>query len=252
MHRGNERHRKTYDAHVGRVRSFVFKNLLHRLHKAVIKAYSYITPPCFYSPGSEYHFSLNEEKEAIIHCLEHKQKKILQRHQEKHHRILLLIIMSLLVFLKHHTPANASTNSANLGVSATITAKCRINSSLMAFGSYDPDSNSNLNVNGNIMMTCTKNTTSSISLNDGVNSSRAEGTTRAMRDTGGGNGNRDYLSYELYKNSNRTTVWSTSNPLVVTATSTATMNIPLYGTIPKLQNVKKGGYVDTVLITVNF
>ncbi len=262
MHRGKERQSSTFVALVGRVHSFVFKMLLNifrffiislqYLHHFVIYAYSLITPPCFYSPGNEFHISLDDELEAIYLSLEHKQKKIIQHHLEKRKRFKLLLISFVLLFLAfklHHHDAHASSGSASLGVTASVSSTCKIYSAQMAFGTYDPTSNTDLNVNGDVLISCTKNTSATITMDNGTYSSHANGTTRAMQNTGGGGPSNAYLSYELYKNSGLTSVWSVSNPLSITATTSAQTAIPIYGKIPNSQNVQTGGYLDTVMVT---
>ena len=61
------------------------------------------------------------------------------------------------------------------------------------------------------------------------------------------------LTYELYSDAARTTVWTPSaTPPLGAAPSTAEIPIPVYGRIPPAQTVQAGPYQDTVLATVTF
>lgn len=252
--RDGVRHSLKLAARVGKLYSFAFKLLLG-LHHFLIHAYSLITPPCFYSPGNQFHVSLGDEMEAIAISLRLEQKRIIRLRQQKRKRNKLLLIsfaLLLLAYKQHQHDARASSDTTNLGISASIAPKCKIYSTSMAFGTYDPQNNSNLDVNGEVLISCTKNTSATIAMDAGTNTSHAQGSTRSMHNTSGGNGNSSYISYELYKNSGRSNVWSIASPLAITATTAAQVAIPIYGRITQGQNVQDGEYLDTVIVTVNF
>lgn len=156
-------------------------------------------------------------------------------------------------------PAYAGTATGSLGVTATVSANCIIDSGslTLAFGAYDPvQANLSTAATGSTGLTvyCTKGATpTSIDLSDGANVS---GGVRRMA-----NGT-DYLEYDLYKDSGRTSRWGAgaTNGLVpdVSASATTALTvggsaINIYGKIPAGQNtVPAGTYSDTVNITVNF
>ncbi len=65
----------------------------------------------------------------------------------------------------------------------------------------------------------------------------------------------DYLSYELYQDTGRTTVWGNSGTALFSAGSApskAPRTFTVYGRIPAAQDVPAGAYADTVIATVNF
>jgi spore coat protein U-like protein len=65
----------------------------------------------------------------------------------------------------------------------------------------------------------------------------------------------DFLTYELYQDSNRTTVWGNSGAGLLSpaaAPSKAARNFTVYGRVTANQDVAAGSYSDTVLATVNF
>ncbi|HEY7189362.1 MAG TPA: spore coat U domain-containing protein [Vicinamibacterales bacterium] len=155
-----------------------------------------------------------------------------------------------LVFAGFSATASAATATANLGVSATVTNNCTISTAALAFGSYDPvvaNASTNLDGTGTVTVACTKNATSTIGLGLGSN---ASGSTRRMSDGAGG-----FLTYELYQDAARATVWGNSGAGLVTppaAPSKAARNFTVYGRVPSNQDVAAGTFNDTVVATVNF
>ncbi len=145
--------------------------------------------------------------------------------------------------------ATAATATANLTVSATVTKNCTVSTSALAFGSYDPvvaNASANLDGTGGVTVACTRGATASIALGAGSN---ASGATRRMAD-GAGN----FLTYELYSDSGRSSVWNTAaGSLSLTAApSRAARDYTVYGRISGNQDVPAGTYGDTVVATVNF
>src|SRR5229473_7721522 len=115
----------------------------------------------------------------------------------------LAISLSLLVATSALAGSVATTNTNN--ITASVAPKCTIGAFAIAFGAYDPFSATPLDQTGTVSINCTKGSSGVISLNLGAN---ASGSTRRMQDTGA-TGN--YLTYEIYDNSTRTTVWNTTN-----------------------------------------
>ena len=146
-------------------------------------------------------------------------------------------------------PAWAQTATANLSISATVNGNCTITTSAVAFGSYDPvgtHAATPLDNTGGVTVTCTKGAGTRIDLGLGAN---ASGSTRRMQ------GPTDLLTYELYQDSARTTIWSSgagSGLAIAVAPSITPRSFTVYGRVPAAQNVGAGTYTDTVLATVNF
>jgi spore coat protein U-like protein len=146
--------------------------------------------------------------------------------------------------------ASAATATANLGVSATVTNNCTISTSAVAFGSYDPvvaHASTDLDSSGTVTVACTKGASSTVGLGLGSN---ASGSTRRMSD-----GGSNYLTYELYQDNGRTTVWGTAGAGLYSpgaAPSKAARNFTVYGRVTSNQDVPAGTYNDTVVATVNF
>ena len=146
-------------------------------------------------------------------------------------------------------PAFAQTATANLGVSATVAKNCSISTTPVAFGAYDPivtNATNPLDGTGTVVVTCTKGAGTRIDLGLGSN---ASGTTRRM--TGGG----DFLTYELYTTTARTTVWGSGAAAGLTipaAPSKAARTYTVYGQVAGGQDVTATSYADTVVATINF
>jgi spore coat protein U-like protein len=148
------------------------------------------------------------------------------------------------------TAASAATATANLGVSATVTNNCTISTAALAFGSYDPvvaHASTNLDGTGTVIVACTKGATATIGLGLGSN---ASGSIRRMKDSG-----TNYITYELYQDSGRSTVWGTAGGALLSpgaAPSKTARNFTVYGRVASNQDVPAGSYNDTVVATVNF
>jgi spore coat protein U-like protein len=148
------------------------------------------------------------------------------------------------------TTASAATATANLASSATVANNCTISTAALAFGSYDPvgtHAAANLDGTGTVIVACTKGATATLALGLGSN---ASGSTRRMTD-----GSSNYLTYELYLDAGRSTVWGTSGANLLStgaAPSKAARNFTVYGTVASNQDVPAGTYNDTVVATVNF
>jgi spore coat protein U-like protein len=146
--------------------------------------------------------------------------------------------------------AKAATAASDLGVGAAVIAKCTITTASIAFGDYDPvvaNASTNLDGTGTVTVACTKGATASIGLNLGAN---ATGSMRQMSD-----GSSGRLTYELFSDSDRSTVWGNAAGSWVTpvaAPSKAARDFTVYGRVAGNQDVAAGTYTDTVVATVNF
>jgi spore coat protein U-like protein len=142
--------------------------------------------------------------------------------------------------------AGAATVTANVAVSAAVSANCVVNAGTVTFGTYDPlvlHDTANLDVDGAFTLQCTKGTPATLSLGNGTNFS---GGLRRM--ASGAN----FLTYDLYTTGGRTTVWNGTNTVAYTATSKAVFSQSIYGRVPGGQDASVGSYTDTVVASVVF
>ena len=150
--------------------------------------------------------------------------------------------------------AASAADTDNLLVTADVAANCDITANGLAFGTYDPvvtNLTADLDVDGSVSVICTSGTTGDISLGQGLNPgglSSEEDPVRQMSD-----GGTNFLSYEIFQETGRTTNWGntvTSDvPHIGDGTLTA---ITIYGRIPGAQIVPVASYSDTVVATVTF
>ena len=147
------------------------------------------------------------------------------------------------------SPAQAGTANSNLSVSATVSANCTVSTSAVAFGSVDALSGAAVEGTGGLTVTCTNGTgwTAAAGLGSGSGA-----TFSARRMTSGAN----LLTYTLFTDSGRATVWGdgTASTAMVTSTGTgAAQSITVFGRIAAGQNnARPGSYADTVAVTITY
>jgi spore coat protein U-like protein len=132
----------------------------------------------------------------------------------------------------------AATATTNLQVSASVAATCRITSvNNIAFGEYDVTSETPTDAQGDMSFKCTKGTTYKTYITG----------TRSMT-----NGT-DNLSFQLYSDSNRSTVFPTDNSgSGEQAANSSTITKNIYGRIAAGQDVGVGNYSQTLTATVEY
>ena len=147
------------------------------------------------------------------------------------------------------SPAAAATTSSTLDVEATVTANCTVSTSAIDFGDVNPLSGSNVDGTGGISVTCTSGTGWTATAGVGSGS----GATFASRRMTAGS---DLLSYNLYTNAGRTTVWGDGSGSTGTLTGTgngAVQAVTIYGRVGSGQTtVPPGDYTDDVSVTVTY
>jgi len=138
--------------------------------------------------------------------------------------------------------ADAATVTSTLAVSATVNTVCVVNSvGAMAFGAYTGIA---VTSSATLNYTCSNALPVQISFDKGVNG--ASTAARLMKNAA------STLSYQLYSDSARTTVWDdTTNKVPVTGTG-ASATQTIYGQIPAGQYPTAGAYTDTVTITLTY
>ena len=147
------------------------------------------------------------------------------------------------------TPALAQTASSSLEVSATVTANCTVTTSPIAFGAVNTLSTANVDGTGGVTVTCTNGTAWAAAAGAGT-ASGASVTDRRM--SSGAN----LLSYNLFTDSSRSTIWGdgtgSTSTIGTTGTGTA-QNFTIYGRIAAGQtSLPAGTYADTVTVTVTY
>ncbi|PIX61765.1 MAG: hypothetical protein COZ47_00225 [Lysobacterales bacterium CG_4_10_14_3_um_filter_64_11] len=152
--------------------------------------------------------------------------------------------------------AGPSPQTGSFQVTANVVASCRVTSTTdIAFGTYDPaDANNTaaLDASGDISVRCVKGTAANVAIEQGASPAAGSSCTTPLRRMAGGT---EFLSYGIFQDAARTTVWgcTTTNDQSFTATSVATpTTLSTYGRIPAGQDVGVGAFADTVNVTVTF
>lgn len=151
--------------------------------------------------------------------------------------------------------ALAATATNTLTVQATVKSVCTVAAATLNFGQYDPSTGTNLAVNQNISVTCTKGTPFTVAMNAGLPANGGSFAARVMKESGG-----NTLNYNLYLNAGLTTVWgdgtgTTSVSPSQTGTGLGTpVSLTVYGNIPYQPNAVPTAttYSDSVTMTVSY
>ena len=104
-----------------------------------------------------------------------------------------------------------------------------------------------LDATGSVIVACTKGSTATVGMGLGANVSGA--VRRMVFSTS------NYLTYELYTETTRTTVWGTAGGALLStgvAQTKAARSFTVYGRVAAAQDVPAGAFTDTVVATVNF
>jgi spore coat protein U-like protein len=165
-------------------------------------------------------------------------------------RIVIVLAGFGVVWVAADRGLSGQSATASLTVSASVTKNCTITTAPVAFGNYDSvsaNATAPLDGVGTVTVKCTKGAAAKVGLNTGGN---AQGTTRRMLGAAA-----EYLTYELYKDTGRATVWGNTADTaldVPTATNQLPRDFPVYGRVVQAQAAAVGTYTDTVVATVNF
>jgi spore coat protein U-like protein len=163
-------------------------------------------------------------------------------------RRLNLILASVTIgVLAFAGVSNATTTTTTFPVQITITASCTINSaSTHDFGNQGVLT-ANVDQTSTIQVQCTNTTPYNIGLNAGIGTGA---TVAARKMTNGAN----TVTYSLYSDSGRTTVWgNTVGTDTVAATGNgAAQSYTAYGRVPPQTTPTPAVYTDTITVTVTY
>lgn len=147
-------------------------------------------------------------------------------------------------------PAYAATSTSNLSVDATVTANCDVTTAAVSFGDVNVLSGANVDGTGDVSVTCTSGTAWAASAGLGSGTGASLDSRKMMSGS-------DLLSYSLYTDSARSSVWGdgvggTSSMFSGTGSGSAQANV-IYARVPSGQiSAPAGSYADTVVVTVTY
>ena len=166
--------------------------------------------------------------------------------------------MAAAVALLAGSGAMAGSVTQNFTVNLTITAQCVVGAGTnINFPDSGYLTSASLDAQGSFVVGCTKGTTPQITLNNGVNSANCPGgAARCMKNAA----TSDYVNYDLYTDSGRTTLWTsalattpvTGSGAVTGSTPNKDKTVDVFGRVPPQNTGTPGSYTDTVTATVTF
>ncbi len=139
--------------------------------------------------------------------------------------------------------------------SFALLQSCSVSASAVSFGSYDPSSSQAKTATGTVTVSCSVTLVGllaswTLSLSPG---SSANYANRSLV-----NG-ASILRYNLYTTPSYSTVWGNGSAGTGTVSDSAllivgnnTRNYTVYGRVPPLQDVQKGNYSDSIVVTINY
>ncbi|MBD2145949.1 spore coat U domain-containing protein [Sphaerospermopsis sp. FACHB-1194] len=161
---------------------------------------------------------------------------------------------AILITAGYAAPAMAGTATSNITVSTTVIHSCSISTTPLAFGDYDPivtHATTHLDATATVTTTCSNGGGTYIRLGQGANA--ATGSTNVSPERRLKSSINEYINYNIYQNSGRTTIWGNTldtspNPMGNGSAQVTT----IYGRIPAGQTADDTTYSDTVVATVEW
>lgn len=149
--------------------------------------------------------------------------------------------------------AFAGTSTNNVSISVTVNANCTISAGPLAFGNYDPaiaNASSALNGTASMSVACTSAAPATILLDQGANANTSSTDSAPLRRLNNGS---NFLNYNVYQDSSRSTTWGNTSGTGVAYTGTgSTTSLTAFAAVGGGQTVPAGSYSDTVVVTVTF
>ena len=151
------------------------------------------------------------------------------------------------------TQSHADTGTSTMSVSTTVRHACSIDTTPMAFGTYDgvvTNTSSALNATATVISTCTSGSAAQITMNGGASAGSGSTDVPVRRLTAGAS---EYLVYQIYSDVARETVWGNTVPTGIVINGTGSPQThKVYGSIPSAQLVPEGDYSDQIIVTITY
>ena len=151
------------------------------------------------------------------------------------------------------TQSHADTGTSTMSVSTTVRHACSIDTTPMAFGTYDgvvANASSALHATATVISTCTSGAAAQITMNGGASAGSGSTDVPVRRLTAGAS---EYLVYQIYSDVARETVWGNTVPTGIVINGTGSPQThKVYGSIPSAQLVPEGDYSDQIIVTITY
>jgi spore coat protein U-like protein len=144
--------------------------------------------------------------------------------------------------------ANAATATGPLMVTARVEATCVVGASTLAFGNATSAAIAagNVDATGAISVNCTSGSRYTVALDAGAGTGATVDIRKMMSGT-------NTLSYTIFSDAGRTTVWGTATGATFASTGTGVaQSLTAYGRILMAPLAIAASYSDTVNVTVSY
>jgi spore coat protein U-like protein len=143
------------------------------------------------------------------------------------------------------TPAFAAGQQATgtVDVSLNVSTSCSVSAQPLSFGSVTALATA-ITASSATTVKCTPGAAYSVYVDFGKNA--GAGTQRKMKSAAG-----DFVNYDIYSDSSRTTAWTTTSGVTGSGTG-SDQPMTLYGSVPVQSAAPAGDYADQVTVTVNY
>lgn len=139
-----------------------------------------------------------------------------------------------------------------LAAPSPLMAACNVSATSLPFLAYDPASSSPKDTTGTVTVSCT--VLLGVGLSWTVSLSKGSSASYSPRRMTNGVAT---LNYNIFTTTARTTIWgdgtggtATISDAVLLQIGTSTFNYTMYGRIPALQDVRRGSYSDSIVVTI--
>ncbi len=160
--------------------------------------------------------------------------------------VLLLTVVALVMVFS--APVYAGTASGSMAASCTVSATGTVSVTALTFAGSVGGS-TNVDATSTITTQVTNGSAYTLTVDDGSNFAGGTSSQRDLKD-----GGTNYIDYEVYTDSARTSRFGTSGTEDVNLTGTgADQTTTAYGRIPSIaMSTPVGTYTDTLTVTITF
>ena len=149
--------------------------------------------------------------------------------------------------------AHAASSTSTMNVSVSVEHSCSVEASPMVFGAYNgvvENAAIALEATATLETTCTSGAGALVTINSGASAGSGSAAEPVRRMTAG---EGQYLSYQVYSDVARGTVWGNTASTGVAFTGTGVPQIlSAYGSVLAAQPAALGVYSDQLVVTITY
>lgn len=160
--------------------------------------------------------------------------------------IRLICVAAAAAGMAAAAPAQAGQATQTLPVSATVLNSCTVTAQPLVWTVNVP-TNADIDITGSVAVRCPPNTAFLVEMDNGLH---AAGNNRRVRNVT----LNAHIRYGVFKNPARTQAWRTgaAGGLSGNSGATGTTVLPVYARLQSSNNLRAGGYTDTITVTITF